>query len=207
MLSERTREDVRETWGVEIDDCWGLSEGIYAFQCPAGGAMHLPDDLVVVEPVDLDGHIVPSGAPAAKIYATNLYNLAQPLIRFEISDGLTIHEGTCACGSAHRRISALTGRDDQAFDYSNGVRVYPMILGFAVEEEPGLIEYQFQQTRRGVAVRVVIELFVETEHLRRRILGVLEEAGLVDPEVTVEVVDHIDRLASGKLRQFVTASG
>ncbi len=147
MLSERTREDVRELWGAGIDDCWGLSEGIYAFQCPAGGSMHLPDDLVIVEPVDLEGHVVPPGEPAAKVYVTNLYNVAQPLIRYEIPDGLTVHEGICACGSAHRRIAALAGRSDQVFRYEDGVTVYPMVLGFAIEEERGLIEYQFRQTR------------------------------------------------------------
>lgn len=206
MLSERTREDVRALWGVEIDDCWGLSEGIYAFTCPAGGTIHLPDDLVIVEPIDLDGNVVPPGEPAAKVYVTNLYNLAQPLVRFEIPDGLTVHEGICACGSAHRRISALAGRHDQVFHYGGGVSVYPMALGFAIEEEPGVIEYQFHQTRRGVALHVVIEPSVLAEDLRRRVLGVLDQAGLVDPEATIEVVDHIERLPSGKLRQFVAAS-
>jgi phenylacetate-coenzyme A ligase PaaK-like adenylate-forming protein len=203
MLSEHTRDEVREIWGAEIDDCWGLSEGIYAFSCPVRRAMHLPDDLVIVEPIDLGGHPVPPGEPAAKVYITNLYNYTQPLIRFEVPDGLTVHEGTCECGSAHRRIEALTGRNDQVFDYPDGVRVYPMPLGFAVEEETGLVEYQLRQTGRGVTIRAVIEPFVSSEDLRRRVLDVLDDAGIPDPEVTVELVDHIDRLPSGKLRQFV----
>lgn len=203
LLTERTRDEVREIWGAEIDDCWGLSEGIYAFSCPVGRAMHLPDDLIIVEPVDLEGHPVPSGQPAAKIFVTNLYNHTQPLIRFEVPDGLTLREGRCDCGSFHRRIEALTGRNDQVFEYDTGVRVLPMALGLAIEDEPGVLEYQFRQTRRGVIVLAVTEPTTAPESLRRRVLGHLEVAGLVDPEVTVEVVDHIERLPSGKLRQFV----
>ncbi|MGH9079428.1 MAG: phenylacetate--CoA ligase family protein [Acidimicrobiales bacterium] len=205
LLSERTRADVREVWGTEIDDCWGLSEGIYAFSCPAGPGMHLPDDLVIVEPVDLDGHPVLPGEPAAKLYITNLYNHAQPLIRFEVADGLTVFEGPCTCGSAHRRIDALTGRHDLVFRYGDGIRVYPMALAFALESERGLIEYQVRQTPRGVAVRAVLEPSVRIESLRERLLECLDVAGLVRPEVTIEPVGRIDRLPSGKLRQFIAS--
>jgi phenylacetate-CoA ligase len=206
LLTERTRADVREVWGTEIDDCWGLSEGIYAFSCPAGGGMHLPDDLVIVEPVDIDGNPVPPGTPAAKVYITNLYNYTQPLIRFEVADALTVFEGPCACGSAHRRIDALTGRNDLVFEYGSEIRMYPMVLGLALDAERGLVEYQVQQTQRGVLIRAVVEPDFGTRRLSDRVENVLRDVGLADPEVSVELVDHIDRLPSGKLRQFVATA-
>jgi len=207
LLTERTRADVREVWGTEIDDCWGLSEGIYAFSCPAGTGMHLPDDLIIVEPVDVDGHPVQSGEPAAKVYITNLYNHTQPLIRFEVTDALTVVEGPCVCGSAHRRIEALIGRNDVVFDYGDGVRVYPIVLAFAIGDERGLIEYQVEQTARGVIVRAAVEVTFDTRRLVDRTGSVLRHAGLANPVVTVELVDHIDRLPSGKLRQFIARDG
>ena len=204
LLTKRTRADVREVWGTDIDDCWGLSEGIYAYSCPAGGGMHLPDDLVIVEPVDVNGDSVVPGTPAAKVYITNLYNYTQPLIRFEVADALTVREGTCACGSAHRRIDALTGRNDLVFEYGSRIRLYPMVLGFTLDSEQGLVEYQVQQTQRGVLIRAVVGPEFSTHRLSDRVEGALREVGLADPEVSVELVDHIDRLPSGKLRQFVT---
>jgi phenylacetate-CoA ligase len=207
LLTERTRADIREVWGTEIDDCWGLSEGIYAFSCPAGTGMHLPDDLIIVEPVDVDGNPVQAGVPAAKVYITNLYNHTQPLIRFEVTDALTVVEGPCVCGSAHRRIEGLIGRNDVVFEYGDGVRVYPMVLGFAIEEGRGLIEYQVQQTPRGVIVRAAVDSTFETRRLVDRTGSVLRLAGLANPVVTVELVDHIDRLPSGKLRQFIATGG
>ncbi len=203
LLTERTRANVREVWGPEIDDCWGLSEGIYAFSCPTGGGMHLPDDLIIVEPVDLSGNPVPSGTPAAKVYITNLYNLTQPLIRFEVPDALTVFDGPCACGSAYRRIDALTGRNDLVFEFGGEIRVYPMILGLTLDEEPGLVEYQVQQIQRGVLIRAVVDPDFRIRRLSDRVERSLSDVGLADPDVSIELVDHIERLPSGKLRQFV----
>jgi len=39
----------------------GVSEGVYAFPCEAGAAMHLPDDLAIIEPVDRYGNVVAPG--------------------------------------------------------------------------------------------------------------------------------------------------
>jgi phenylacetate-coenzyme A ligase PaaK-like adenylate-forming protein len=165
--------------------------------------MHLPDDLIIVEPVDVSGNPVPSGTPAAKVYITNLYNLTQPLIRFEVPDALTVFEGPCACGSAYRRIDALTGRNDLVFEFGSEIRVYPMALGFTLDAEPGLVEYQVQQTQRGVLIRAVVDPDFGTRSLSDRVERALRDVGLADPEVSIELVDHIDRLPSGKLRQFV----
>ena len=50
------------------------------------------------------------GALSARVYLTNLFNLALPLIRFEITDQVTALEDPCPCGSAQQRISDVEGR-------------------------------------------------------------------------------------------------
>ncbi len=206
LLMERTRQAVRDLWGVETDDSWAVVEGAYAFTCRAG-ALHLPDDLVIVEPVDLAGRPVAPGEPAAKLYLTNLYNHTQPLIRFEIADGLTLLEGVCACGSAHRRIADLTGRADIVFDYDHQVMVHPMALRLELHDERHVTEYQVRQTARGVSVKVVTDMPEDLDRIRERVARTLRTAGLADPDVTVEAVDRLDRLAAGKLRQFIPRLG
>jgi phenylacetate-CoA ligase len=158
LLMERTRVAVRELWGAEIDDSWAVAEGVYAFSCPSSrSSMHLPDDLVIIEPVDRNGRPVPFGEPAAKLYLTNLYNRTQPLIRFEIADGLTVVDEPCPCGSAHRRITDLTGRADIVFAYENGVTVEPMTLRLELHDERYVTEYQVRQTTQGLWVKVVTD--------------------------------------------------
>ena len=78
---------------------------------------HLSDDLLIVEPVDEDGLPVAPGERSAKVYLTNLFNRALPLIRYEITDEVTIAAEPCPCGSAHRCVSDIQGRLDDAFVY------------------------------------------------------------------------------------------
>ena len=198
---------MRDVWGVEIDDAWAVVEGAYAFSCPSGNAMHLPDDLVIIEPVDLDGRPVPPGEPAAKVYLTNLYNWTQPLIRLEIAEGLTVVDGVCGCGSSHRRITDLTGRADIVFEYENDVKVHPMVLRLELHDERHVTEYQIRQTARGVSVKVVTERPEDLDEIRGRLARTLRTAGLSDPEVDVEAVGRLERLAAGKLRQLTPRLG
>jgi phenylacetate-coenzyme A ligase PaaK-like adenylate-forming protein len=207
LLMERTRTAVRDLWGVEIDDTWALVEGAYAFSCPSGPGMHLPDDLVIIEPVDVAGRTVAPGEPAAKLYLTNLYNRTQPLIRFEIAEGLTLLDDVCACGSAHRRITDLTGRADIIFEYDNHVVVHPMVLRLELEDQRHVTEYQVRQTARGASVKIVTDRPDSLDQIRNGVVSVLRTAGLPDPDVTIEGVNRLDRLASGKLRQFIPRLG
>jgi phenylacetate-coenzyme A ligase PaaK-like adenylate-forming protein len=207
LLMDRTRQSVRELWGVEIDDAWAVVEGAYAFSCVAGQGMHLPDELIIIEPVDLDGRPVAPGQPAAKLYLTNLYNRTQPLIRFEIADGLTVLDGVCACGSAHRRIVDLTGRADIVFSYDGDVNVHPMVLRLELHDERHVTEYQIRQTALGICIKVVTDRPEDLDQIRDRLTRALRTAGLADPEVIVMNVDRLERLAAGKLRQFIPRLG
>ena len=196
------------TCGASRSTIPGLSsKGRTPSPAPTGRAMHLPDDLVIVEPVDSAGRPVAPGEPAAKLYLTNLYNHTQPLIRFEIADGLTLLDDICPCGSAHRRITDLTGRADTVFEYDNGVTVHPMVLRLELHDERHVTEYQVRQTERGLRVKVVTDRPDQLDQVRDRLVGALRTAGLPAPDVTVEAVGRLERLAAGKLRQFIPRLG
>ena len=82
--------------------------------------MHVADDLVILEPADADGNVVPYGQPADRMLLTNLFNLTQPLIRYDLADAVTITDDPCPCGCAHRRITSVHGRINGAFEYDGG---------------------------------------------------------------------------------------
>jgi len=202
QCSDQTRTVVADAWGIEIYDCWGCSEGVYAFPCEAGVAMHLPDDLAIIEPVDRYGDVVAPGQPADKVLLTNLYNRTQPLIRYEITDAMTVVAGTCECGCAHRRITDLAGRTNDVFTYDEGVVVHRLGMDTVFLRASGVVEYQVTQTPRGADVHVVTRGESEIEGLRRGLVDLMAKSGLADPQVTIREVDALDRLWSGKLRQF-----
>jgi phenylacetate-CoA ligase len=100
-LLPEIRAAAEQTWGTPVGNVWGTSEG-GGTAVPCGKTRsHLSEDLLIVEPVDERGRAVPPGQRSAKVYLTNLYNHALPLIRYEITDEVTILAEPCPCGSAH----------------------------------------------------------------------------------------------------------
>jgi phenylacetate-coenzyme A ligase PaaK-like adenylate-forming protein len=139
---------VTDAWGIEIYDYWGCSEGVYAFPCEAVAAMHLPDDLAIIEPADRNGDVVAPSQPADKVLLTNLCNRTQPPIRWEITDAMAVVAGTCECGCALRRITDLAGRTKSSSTCGEGVVVRRLGTDTAFLRASGVVEYRGTRTPR-----------------------------------------------------------
>jgi phenylacetate-CoA ligase len=205
LLTSATRRAVRELWETEIVDNWGASEGVHTSSCSAG-AMHLPDDLVIIEAVDERGRPVAPGRRASKIYLTSLYNLTQPLIRYEITDSMVVEAGPCACGSAHSRITDLGGRLSDVFVYPNGATLHAAALEGPLFRDRRVIEYRIWQTTNGVEVALRTDGRADLMRIRDDLYDTLCHARLVDPDIAVRTADRLDRVWSGKLSRFVPLS-
>ncbi len=199
-LLPEARTDLEATWGVPVASGYGMSEGLFAGFCGYGS--HLPDDLCLLEPVGGDGTAIDEGATSAKVYVTNLYNRVVPLIRYEVTDEVTVSEGRCPCGSAFRRIADPLGRLDETFVYPDGTTIHPHVFRSCLGHQH-VVEYQVRQTPRGADISAVTSSAVDTDALASRIAGALRDLGLPEPAVTVATVDSIDRQSSGKLKRFV----
>ena len=188
---------------MKVINIYGTSEGGGTAVGCDRGSTHISEDQLIVEPVDLAGRPVLPGERAARIYLTNLYNPVLPLIRFEITNEVTVLPGPCPCGSAHRRIADVQGRLDDVFTYQ-GRRVHPHLFRTALGREAGIVEYQVRQTPAGAAIAVRCSAPVSLDGLRDRIAVGLIDAGLERPQVTVEIVDRFERPGGpAKLKRFV----
>ncbi len=162
LLSEASRELVREAWGIEVTDTWGCTVSVYAFTYTTAQGMHLPEDLATVEPVDASVEPVALGQPASKIYVTNLYNMAQPLIRCEITDSMTVSDEPCPCGSAQRPAFDLRSRLDDVFAHEGGPTLRSLIVLFdALEIDRHVIDFQVHQAPRRADALVVSDGLVD----------------------------------------------
>ncbi len=126
-----------------------------------------------------------------------------PLIRYEISDEVTLLEGPCACGSVHQRIADIEGRNDDIFVYGEGVSVHPHLFRSTLGREPAISEYQVQQTQAGAEIIVCAQAAFDVESVERKLEGALARSGCPAPAVSLTVVESIPRLATGKLKRFV----
>jgi phenylacetate-coenzyme A ligase PaaK-like adenylate-forming protein len=206
-LLPEIRAVAEEAWGVGVGNLWGASEGgVVAAACEES-RMHLSDDLVIIEPVDEDGRPAQPGERSAKVYLTNLFNRALPLIRYEITDEVTILAEPCPCASAHRCVADIQGRLDDVFVYGK-CRVHPHVFRAALSRHPGVIEYQVRQTGRGADIAVRCGGAVDSGRLSTEIADGLHALGVPHPVIEVRVVQRLDRdPGPAKLRRFVALAG
>jgi phenylacetate-coenzyme A ligase PaaK-like adenylate-forming protein len=165
--------------------------------------MHLSEDLLIVEPVDEAGRPVATGERSAKLYLTNLFNRDLPLIRYEITDEVTIETEPCLCGSAHRCVADVQGRLDDVFLY-NGRRVHPHVFRSVLGGHAGVVEYQVRQTVGGAEIALRCSARVDLDRVRVETADALAGAGVARPVIGVTAVDQLERdPGPAKLRRFV----
>jgi phenylacetate-CoA ligase len=203
-LLPEIRKAAEHTWNAPVANMWGTSEGgVTAIGCFKGPGMHLTDDLLIVEPVDEHGDPVPAGVRSHKIYLTNLFNPLMPLIRYEITDEITLDDGPCACRSSHRRIQDIQGRNDDTFHYQPTVTVHPHIFRSILAKHSAISEYQIKQTPTGAQVTICATGRVDTDEIASEIASALGRSGIPQPFVLIQPAADIPRLATGKLKRFI----
>jgi phenylacetate-coenzyme A ligase PaaK-like adenylate-forming protein len=206
-LLAHARQAIEAAFQAPVANMYGTSEaGPIAVGCWRGPGMHLCDDLVIVEPVDAAGQRVAPGTRSDKVYVTSISNLTLPLIRFELTDQVTFLDGSCPCGSAHQLIADVESRREDLFVYPDGAVVHPLVFAEVLVRQAWVVEYQVRQTPTGADVLAVGVPGDPAATGRAVALG-LARAGVPNPSVTVRVVDHLDRQATGKMRRFLPLTG
>jgi phenylacetate-coenzyme A ligase PaaK-like adenylate-forming protein len=144
-------------------------------------------DTCIAECVDDDGRPVPAGLPSSKVLLTNLHNLTQPLIRYELTDRFTPAPAPPAAGGFLR--ASVDGRADDLFRYG-AASVHPFVIGAVLARAPAVREFQVRQTDRGADVTAVVDGAPETADLAALSAAVqdsLRLAGLPGPQVMMPV--------------------
>lgn len=196
-------EEIRRMWQARTSNGWSASEALpLAQSCSTAGGLHLNEDLVITEPVDALGRRVPAGMCSDKVYLTNLFNLALPLIRYELSDQMCVSTEPCACGSEYALLEEVRGHRDR-FVYPDGVTVDPVAIDSVLRSEKSVVDYRVVQTDRGAEVQVCCESGLHLRAVGQRVASALGKGGVERPAVSVKRVDRIERGPAGKLRRFV----
>ena len=124
-----------------------------------------------------------TGKPADRMLLTNLFNLAQPLIRYDLVDAVTMSDEPCPCGCAHRRITSVNGRINGVFEYEGGATVPRAAFEQTVVATPGVANFFIGKTPGGVDVSVVTDGSSDLQHLRKKLIDVLRRHGGPESDV------------------------
>lgn len=150
-LTPAMRALVRRAFGVPVAQSYGASEFLaMAAEC-THGVLHLNDDWVILEPVDAAHRPVPPGTPGATTLLTNLANLVQPLIRYDLGDRVTLLPTRCPCGSPLPAIE-VQGRADDTLRLgpaAHPTQLLPLAVSTVLEDDAGLFDYQLVQRGPG----------------------------------------------------------
>jgi len=191
--SEETRKKVEELLGVDVYNCYGLSEmggpGV-GFECKYKDGLHIWEDAYLVEIVNPEtGEPVEEGE-IGELVLTSLTREAMPLIRYRTRDLTYIIPEKCACGRTHRRINRILGRSDDMF-IVKGVNIFPQQIEAVLMGIKGVAQnYQIVlQSYDEFIVRVEIDReFFDGRierilKLKEEITEKIREAVLVRPKV------------------------
>jgi phenylacetate-coenzyme A ligase PaaK-like adenylate-forming protein len=194
---------MREAWGIAPFNRYGMTEvASFGSECSEHRGIHAFEDMFLFEVVDDDYRPVPDGTAGRKLLITNLFNYTQPLIRYEVSDMLTVTSEPCPCGRPLRLVTGIEGRSDDILylpdAYGKPVPVHPVHFWSAIDAVPDVKDFQVVQEPDGIHVRAVLRQSAVREPVTRRIaeeltrrLGVL--GAVVTSPIQVEVTGEIAR--------------
>ena len=154
-----TRKAIEDLWGAELYDFYGLSDifGACAAMCEAKDGLHIAENHILVETVDIHtGKVLPPGETGELVYTT-LRKHARPLIRFRTGDIGRIDLTKCSCGRTHGRIHVV-GRKDDMFIVS-AVNVFPSDVEAVIHEIDGIsAEYLIRVYEENLSCKYAVEV-------------------------------------------------
>ena len=208
LRTREVAERIERAFGARPFDLYGTTEGLWGAECEHHDGIHLFEDFCIAENVDADGRPVPDGEPGARLLVTNLHNRTLPMIRFEVSDVVTLARSPCACGRTLPRLRAVHGRLDDVLELpgAGGARVPVHPTQFSVVAgDPAVRQFQVRGRGDGVHILLVLDgdAAAAEERIARAVAERLAAAGVARPQVRTERVEAIERTAGGKLRLVV----
>lgn len=199
-LGPSLRKYLEETFSTQVVNFYGASESLsLGVETDPEEGMILFDDMNVIEVQD------------GNMYLTSLYNFTQPLIRYRLTDSLTLERPDKSCRYPFTRATGLLGRSDDIlwFEDEKGTRgfLHPLAVeGICID---GLRDYQFRQTSKS-SFEMLAEKSksVSESEMRSKISDqmntILSESGLSYVCCQIKFVEKIlpDR-STGKKRLIV----
>src|SRR5215207_5560538 len=148
-----------DAWGVEPLNFYGTTEAlILAAGRPGQAGMDILEDLVVV--VDQRDRPVPPGVPGHKVLVTSLVSRVQPLLRYELTESVTLAGGPNPLGLPYARIAAVDGRSDDVVTLpapgGGRVAVHPFRLRTPFSELLEVRQDQVVHEPAGLLVKVAL---------------------------------------------------
>jgi phenylacetate-CoA ligase len=208
-LPAASRGLIEEAFGCKVFDKYGSREfsGI-AYECEAHTGHHVVAEGYIVE-VLRDGRPAAPGE-AGEIVVTDLNNFCLPFIRYRIGDlGIAMDPTKeCSCGRGMPLVGNIEGRVQSIIQGTDG-RYLPgtFFAHYLKEFDHAIKRFQVVQDRRNAMTFHVVKGGRYSDDVLEEVLATFRKYLGDDMEITVEFVDNVEMVRTGKRLASVSKLG
>ncbi|MEO7560709.1 MAG: AMP-binding protein [Nitrosospira sp.] len=202
-LYDEQRQQISKTFGCPVANGYGGRDaGFIAHECPQGG-MHITAEDIIVEIVDQQGNVLPSGE-AGEIVVTHLATRDFPFIRYRTGDIGVLDSKSCACGRGLPLLREIQGRSTDFVVAQNGTVMHGLALIYVLRDLPQIRAFKIiQESVDCTRVWVVCEDELNPELAEKIELGFKARLGN-GVSIIIEEMAEIPAEKSGKFRYVVS---
>ena len=203
-LEPSQRKVIERAFECPVYDYYGSAERVcYIHTCEKGGYHILPEYGLT--------ELIPAEAPnqeCCRVVATGFWNMAMPLIRYDIGDLVQPREAGCSCGRAFPMVQRIIGREGTYIRTPSGRILGAMAIEYILARvlysmyKMPILEGQIIQESNNLIVLEFVAMQSFTSDDEHRLLSLLREEIPNEMEVSVRKIDRMKQTVNGKYLSF-----
>lgn len=185
-LTKEYRSAIMESFGCDVIDSYSCEGVPNTAETPAHDGYHVSSEYALMEVLDDEGQNVREGL--GRVVSTDLWNFAQPFVRYDAHDLVSIKDGM---------IAAIMGRECEAYVVSNGTTfTVHNFSSYFIHENACVDAYQIVRKKTGI---VVIRVVPNEEFTNQSTQKIIDDwSQRLGVSVVVEVVGDIPIMNNNK---------
>ncbi len=206
ILTSSMRETMTRAFGCRVFDFYGSAERVCYIQTCERGGYHVIPEYGLTEFIPVDR----SDGRRCKIVSTGFWNMAMPLIRYDMGDIVITSDEICPCGRAFPPVESIDGREGDVIRTRSGrqmgvtliIQLLYVICGTKYIAESQII----QDSIDHLTIEYVPTAKFENKDLDdfRRLLA---ESLPSELRFDFKRVEAVQRTSSGKIRPVISHIG
>ncbi len=199
-LTTSMRSLIAKAFNCKVFDFYGAAERVCYIHSCEEGRYHVIPEYGLTE-------LIPSedlGVNARRIISTGFWNMAMPLVRYDMGDTVNISDELCPCGRQFQVVESIKGREGVVIKTSSGREFGAAILTHLLYGTNHILESQIiQETLDHITIEYVpSEKFCNDD--LRAFEKLLAQHLPSELKIDLKKVKAVKRTSSGKIRPLVS---
>ncbi|MCE5187077.1 MAG: hypothetical protein LLF76_13220 [Planctomycetaceae bacterium] len=198
------KQVIEEAFDCRVFDYYGSAERVCYIHTCEEGSYHIVPEYGLTELLAVDG----PNEGCCRIVATGFWNMAMPLIRYDIGDLVVPRSGICACGRSFPMIERIIGREGTYIRTPSGRILGAMAIEYilarvlyAMYKMP-ILEAQIIQERDDLVALEYVGLSEFNAESERQLLKLLRDEIPSEMQVCVRRIEKMKQTTAGKYLSF-----